>query len=164
MKDLFTKQKTKRVLLYALYMLVVLLTQNILLCEVRPMGVCPMFLPAVAVAVGMFEGATWGTVFSMILGLFADMAYVENTVMFTILLPALAFGAGFVSQFLINRRFFAYMGASLAALLIGGAVQMLGVAVKEGISTVMISTALLQAIWALPLAAAVYLPPARWIE
>ena len=73
-------------------------------------------VPAAVVAVGMFEGASWGAIFGLVLGIFADMDYVENTVMFTLLLPALAFFAGFVSQFFINRRFFAYMGAAFAAV------------------------------------------------
>ena len=147
-------------------MFLALITQNMLLTQLRPLGVCPLVLPAVAVAVGMFEGATFGSVFSLIMGIFADMAFRENTVMFTILFPSLAFAAGFVAQFFINRLFFAYMGAALIGFLVTGAVQMLHtVAVDEGLwSPLMLVTVLLQTLWSLPFAVPAYYPPAKWIE
>ena len=84
--------------------------------------------------------------------------------MFTLLLPALAFFAGFVSQFFINRRFFAYMGAAFAACLITAAVQMVGTAASDGWSASMLVTVALQTLWSLPPAVLVYFPPAKWIE
>lgn len=164
MRELFAKINVKRLLKYALYMFLSLVTQNMLFTQIRPFGVCPMVLPAVAVAVGMFEGATWGAVFSLIMGIFADMAFIENTVTFTILFPALSFAAGFVSQFYINRRFFAFMGVTLAALLVTGVVQMLKTAAMDVWAGSMITTVLLQTLWSLPPAVLAYFPPAEWIE
>lgn len=164
LRELFAKINVKRLLKYALYMFLSLVAQNMLFTQIRPFGVCPMVLPAVAVAVGMFEGATWGAVFSLIMGIFADMAFIENTVTFTILFPALSFAAGFVSQFYINRRFFAFMGVTLAALLVTGVVQMLKTAAMDVWAGSMITTVLLQTLWSLPPAVLAYFPPAEWIE
>lgn len=164
MRELFAKINVKRLLKYALYMFLSLVAQNMLFTQIRPFGVCPMVLPAVAVAVGMFEGATWGAVFSLIMGIFADMAFIENTVTFTILFPALSFAAGFVSQFYINRRFFAFMGVTLAALLVTGVVQMLKTAAMDVWAGSMITTVLLQTLWSLPPAVLAYFPPTEWIE
>ena len=164
MRELFAKINVKRLLKYALYMFLSLVAQNMLFTQIRPFGVCPMVLPAVAVPVGMVEGATWGAVFSLIMGIFADMAFIENTVTFTILFPALSFAAGFVSQFYINRRFFAFMGVTLAALLVTGVVQMLKTAAMDVWAGSMITTVLLQTLWSLPPAVLAYFPPAEWIE
>lgn len=158
---IFNRINFKRLLKFALFLFLSLLAQNMVLNRVRILGVCPLVLPAVAVAVGMFEGATWGAVFSLILGIFADMAYIENTITFTVLFPALAFASGFISQFFINRRFFAFMGAALAGLLITGFVQMIRTVVGDTFSLSMLTTVALQTLWALPLAPLAYYPAAH---
>lgn len=163
-REILSRIKVRRVLRYALFMFLALLTQTMLFTQLRIAGVCPMILPAVAVAVGMFEGATWGAVFSLIMGVFADMAFVENTILFTVLFPAIAFASGFVSTFFINRRFFAFMGAALMGLLVTALMQMLRTVAVDTFAPVMFRTVLLQTLWSLPFAVLAYLPPARWIE
>ena len=145
-------------------MFLTLLAQTMVLNRLRLLGVCPLVLPAAAVALGMFQGTVWGAIFSLLMGVFADMAFVENTVTFTLLFPLLAFGAGFLSRFYINRRFFAYMGAALLGLLATGLVQMLLVVAKDSFSLVMLPTLALQTLWSFPLAVLTYYPAAHWIE
>lgn len=164
MKELFAKVNLRRLLLYALYLFLVLVFQTMVLTQLRPLGVCPFILPAAAVAVGMFEGASWGAVFGLVLGIFTDMAYVESTIGYTLLFPAIAFAVGFVSQFFINRRFFAFMVATCAALLITGVFQMVKVLVSEGWSFSLLYTVILQTVWSLVPAVLAYLPPAKWID
>jgi len=163
-KELNERINIKRLLKYLLYMFLSLVCQNMLFTKLRIFGVCPMVLPAVAVAVGMFEGATWGAVFSLVMGIFADMAFIENTVMFTILFPMLAFASAFISQFFINRRFFAFMGNAFMALLVTALVQALKTFAMDGWSFAMIPTVIMQTLWSLPFAAIAYYPPAKWIE
>ena len=164
MKELLAKINLRRMLLYALYLFLVLIFQNMALTQIRPLGVCPFMLPAAVVAVGMFEGASWGAIFGLLMGIFADMFYVESTVGFTLLFPAIAFAVGFVSQFFINRRFFAFMVATCAALLITGVFQMVKVLVSEGWSFSLLYTVILQTVWSLVPAVLAYLPPAKWID
>ena len=156
------KVEWKQVLRNALYIFLCLLVQTMLLARFRIAGICPYALPAAAVALGMFEGPIGGVLYSLVLGYFADMAFVENTVLFTLLFPALAFAAGFIAQFFINRRFFAYMGAALLGLAITAMGQMLHTSTMDGFSGAMLSTVLLQTLWSLPLAALAYIFPARW--
>lgn len=163
-KLLFSRVNFKRVLKQALYIFLALLAQNMVLNRARILGVCPFVLPAAAIALGMFEGATWGAVLSLIMGIFADMAYVENTVLFTVLFPMLAFGSALVSQFYVNRRFFAFMGVALVGLLVTGLVQMLHIAAMDSFSLSMVPTVLLQTAWALPLAPLAYYPAAHMME
>ena len=164
LKEIWSKINPRRVLLYALYLFLALVLQTMVLTYIRPLGVCPFVLPAAAVAVGMFEGGIWGAVFALILGIFTDMVFVESTVTFTLLFPALAFATGFVAQFFINRRFFGFMLAAAVALLITGLVQMLKVWAADSGSMSMLGTVLLQTLWSLPPAALAYFPPAKWIE
>lgn len=164
MKDILARIEIKKLLKYALYLFLSLVTQDMLFTQVRIFGVCPMVLPAVAVAVGMFEGPYFGAIFALILGIFADMAYIENTVTFTLLFPALAFGSAFISQFFVNRRFFAFMGVAFAGLLLTALVQMMRAFATGGWAWALVSTVLLQTLWSIPPAALAYFPPAKWIE
>ena len=164
LKEIFSKANIKRLLKYALFMFLALVAQNMLFTQLRLFGVCPLVLPAVAVAVGMFEGATWGAVFSLIMGIFADMSFVEHTIFFALVLPALSFAAAFVSQFFINRRFFAFMGITLAALFITAALQMLKTLAGDTWSGAMLSTIIVQTLWSMPFSAVAYFPPAKWIK
>ena len=162
MGEFLEKINLNRVLRYALFMLLTLMTQNMVLSHIRPLGVCPLVLPAAAAAVGMFEGATFGPVFSLIMGYLADMSFVENRIFFLLLLPVLSLMAAFVSQFFINRRFFAFMGLALLSLLITSALQIVKTMANDSWSTQLLLVGIFQTLWSLPFSALAYFLPARW--
>ena len=162
MRDLLEKINLGKVIKYTLFMFLTLMAQNMLLSHIRPLGVCPLILPAAAAAVGRFEGATWGPLLSLVMGYFADMSFVENRVFFLVLLPLLSLLSAFVSQFFINRRFFAFLGISLTVLLITGLLQMLKTMAGDTWSSDMLTVAALQTLWSLPFSALTYFLPERW--
>ena len=162
MRDLLEKIDLRKVVRYTLFLFLTLMAQNMVFSHIRPFGVKPLLLPAAAAAVGMFEGATWGPLFSLVMGYFADMSFVEHRVFFLLLLPALSLLSAFMSQFFINRRFFAFMGIAFVALLITGLLQMLKTLAGDAWSLEMLKVVGLQTLVSLPPAALAYPLPARW--
>ena len=57
--------KTRRGVLYALYLIGALLVQNVILSHVALFGVRAMFLPALVVAAALFEGGWGGGLFGL---------------------------------------------------------------------------------------------------
>ena len=164
MLNFFEKINLKKLLKYLLFMFLTLITQNTLFTQLRLFGVCPLLLPSAAVAVGMFEGPVFGAYFSLIMGIFGDMAFKEQAVLFAAVLPSLSFIAAFMAQYFVNRRLFAYMGMALAAAFATAAVQMLRTMAGDSFSFSMITTMVIQALWSMPPAVLAYFPPAKWIR
>ena len=162
MKELLEKINLNKVVKYTLFMFLTLMAQNMVLSHIQPLGIHPLILPAAAAAAGMFEGATWGPVFSLFMGYFADMSFVENSIFFLLLLPLLSLLSAFVSQFFINRRFFAFMGITLAELLITAVVQMLKTLAGDTWSSDMLFVVVFQTLFSLPFSALAYFLPERW--
>ena len=52
MKEILRKIKPRRLMWYAVFLLLTLVLQNMVFPQIRPLGVCPMVLPAAVVAVG----------------------------------------------------------------------------------------------------------------
>lgn len=163
-KDLLTPRRLRRVLWYGVYLLLVLVVQDMVLTQIRPLGVCAFIPPAAVTAVAMFEGAIPGVVFALVMGIFTDMFTPGTVITYTVLFPVLAFGVGILAQFFVNRRFMGFMLLALAALLLTAAVQTLIISVKSAGSLSALETAILQTLWSLPVSALVYIPPARLIE
>ena len=155
--DLIDPKKVRRILAYAILIVFTLLAQNAVFSRFSFFGVKALFLPAACVAAGMFEGGVGGAVFGLFLGFFGDMNFAENTVMFTALFPVIGFFAGFAEEFFLNRRFFPFMAASLAALLLTGLFQAATASILSGGALVpLLKTAGLQALWSLPESAVFY--------
>ena len=141
--DLINKDKVHRVLWCALYMAVTLLLQNTVFAHIALFGVHAMFVPAVVVAVGVFEGGTWGAVFGLIAGYFGAMGYPGTGMLFAVLFAVIGFGAG--------------MLACLAAFLLTAFCQMFRLWIFHGASFWrLLAVALGQSVLSLPLAIPYY--------
>lgn len=162
LEEMTEKKTIRRLFQYLIYMFLMLVMQNMVLVHIHPLQIYAFVLPSAVVAVGMFESALTGALFGLVLGIFSDMFFIESAILYTVLFPFLAFAANFVSEFYINRRFFAYMITALAAGLITGAFQMLRVMVTDSFALSMFRIVILQVVWTIPFSVLAYLPPASW--
>ena len=162
MRDFFQQTIIKKILRYVLYGFLALVMQNMLLTQLRIGGICPMVLPAAVAAVGMFEGLEFGVFFGLIVGIFADMAFVENTILFTILFPTIGFFSAFVSKYFINKRFVAFMVLALAASIVTAILQMIVVLIGDTWSAEYLKTAFYQIVISIPFSALAFPLPDAW--
>ena len=152
-------KKLRVILEYAVYMMLVMLLQSLLFSKISIFGAKGFIIPAAAVAAGIYLGGVRGAVFGIFLGLFTDMAFPETTVLFTVLFPMIGFGAGFASEFYINKSFFAFMIFSIAAILLTGLVQLAAALISGGTEIVAgLVTVLLQTLLSILPVMLLYLP------
>ncbi|MEG1632997.1 MAG: hypothetical protein RR314_02980 [Oscillospiraceae bacterium] len=156
--DLINMQKLRRGAIYAVYMLLVLALQELVLSRLSFFGVHTLVVPAAVVAVGMLEGGVWGGVFGLFAGLLCDMTF-GNTALFAALFPAIGFFSGLLARYFVNKRFFAYMAVCLLGLAVTAFFQFfrLWVFMDQPFGPLFV-TALLQTLWSLPFAALLYSP------
>ncbi len=152
--------KKMRVFLeYAVYLLLAMLLQGLLFSRLSIFGVKGFVLPAAVVAAGMYLGGMRGAVFGICLGLVTDMSYTESSFMYTIVFALIGFGAGFASEFYINKSFLVFMVMSVIAVLLSGLAQYLAAVIFGGAELVQgIVTVLLQTALSIPPMALLYLP------
>ena len=156
-RDLIDREKLRRVLLYLVYIIVVQFLQDTFFSNFKIFGVNMLFVPAAAVAIGVFEDGVWGAAFGLILGFLADISY-NYTALFVAVFPVLGFFAGILSRWLVNKRFFAYMLVCTAGCVVTAAAQMFGLLLKGHEFGSMLWTAIVQVLWSLPMTAALYFP------
>lgn len=143
--------KTRRGVLYALYLFAALLVQNVILSHVALFGVRAMFLPALVVAAGLFEGGWGGGLFGLAAGILSDLFFGSQSVLFTVLFPVMGFVSGFLGDFYLNKRLFTYCIMGAAALFLAAFAQMFSLLFYKGQSSPALwVTALLQTLWSLP--------------
>lgn len=157
------REKVRKGLCYFLVIIATLMIQDLLMPHITILKVRPLIIPVAAVAVGMFEGGTYGAVFGLFLGFFADMGFAENTVLFLVLMALLGFASGFAADFIINRSFIAFMAAAFTGLLFTAVIQMIRPFILGSGAGRVILTGLLQTVWTLPFAA-LYYPVIRAIS
>ena len=108
-------KKLRVFLEYAVYLLLAMLLQGLLFSRLSIFGVKGFVLPAAVVAAGMYLGGMRGAAFGICLGLVTDMSYTESSFMYTIVFALIGFGAGFASEFYINKSFLVFMVMSVIA-------------------------------------------------
>lgn len=156
-RDLINREKLRRALLYFAYVFVVCFLQDSVFGPISLFGANMMFVPAAAIAIGGFEGGVWGAAFGLILGFFADISF-GNVALFTALFPVLGFAAGILTRWYVNDSLFAYLITCFVSFLITAAAQIAGPALAGNPLAPMLWTGLVQSVWSLPMAAAVYYP------
>ena len=155
--DIIDLDKLRRAILYLLVIGIALWLQTGVFSRIAPLGVKPMFLPAVVVAIGLWEDGVWGGVLGLVAGVGCDLALAGSTVLFLILLAAVGFFSGVLAEFFINRRFFAFLLLSAAALLLTAFCQAFPLWAFRGAAPAALApVALLQAAWSLPFAVPAY--------
>lgn len=133
MLNKFFEWKKIRVLLqYAVYMLLALLLQGILFSRISIFGVKGMLMPAAVVGAGLYLGGVRGAVFGLFMGIFTDMNFSENTVLFTVLFSAIGFFSGLAAEYYVRRGFGTFMILGTAACLLTCLVQMLTAVIAHG--------------------------------
>ena len=143
--------RIRRGVLYALYLLAFLLLQNVILSHIAPFGVRAMFMPALVVAVALFEGGYRGGLFGLAAGVVCDLFFAGQSVLFSVLFPVIAFAVGFMADFFLNRRFFSYAVLAVGALFLSAFAQMFPLLVYRGQGSWMLwGVAILQTLWSVP--------------
>ena len=155
--DLINLRKIRKAILYLLCIIVALWLQTMVLSRVELLNAKPFFLPALVVAIGLFEGGVWGGTLGLATGIGCMLSMAGSPVLFLVLFPAIGFLSGLLADYLINRRFVAYLLLAALALLITALLQALPLWIFRGANPrPLFTVALLQALWALPLAIPAY--------
>ncbi len=155
--ELIDFKKIRKALWYLLCVIITISLQNLLFSRVAIFGVHALFVPVIVVAFGIFEGAVWGAALGLVTGYFCDMTMVDNTALFMVLFAVMGFAAGFLTEFLINRRFFSYLVLSVAALLLTAICQIVPLWIFRATPFFdLLPTVLLQVLWSTPFSVPAY--------
>ncbi len=157
--DLIDLSKLRRAIVYAVTLAIVFAVQDLVAARVPLWGVRPMMIPAAVVAIGLFEGGLWGGFLGLATGFFFDMGYIEQTVLFTVLLTVTGFFAGVLGKYLFHKGFLSYMALVLAAMILVTAAQMIPfLFFTDTRDAAVWRVGLVQILWSLPWAVPVYFP------
>ena len=90
-------------------------------------------------------------------GYLTDISY-GNVALFTVLFPLLGFFSGVFTRWFVNASLFAYLIMCLVAFAVTAAAQMLELLLTGNALLPMLRTAIIQTLWSMPMAAALYFP------
>ena len=155
--ELTNLRRLRKACLYLICIVVALWLQTMALPRLELFGAKPFFIPALVVAIGMCEGGVWGGLLGILAGIGCDWAFSDSTVLFLVLFAAFGFLSGMLSEYLINRSFFACMLLSVLALAVTALCQVIPLWIFRGAEPRgLLTVAGLQALWSLPFAALSY--------
>ena len=155
--DLIDLRKLRRAAIHLVGTVLALWLQTMVLSRVEIFGAKPFFLPAVAVVIGLWEGGVWGALLGLFAGAYCDMCFSDSSVLFLILFTAFGFFSGVLADYFLNRRFISYMLLAALALVITALCQIVPLWIFRSTPLQpLLTTALLQSLWSLPLAAPLY--------
>lgn len=155
--DLINLKKIRKALLYALCAAVTLLLQQTVFCRIVVLGVKPMFVPVIVVAIGLFENGMWGGIFGLAAGLLCDAASSDTTVLYTVIMAAIGFFSGVMTAAYINKRFYSYMIVAALALALTALCRIVPLWVYYSAPLgPLLRTGGLQVLWSLPFAVPAY--------
>lgn len=155
--ELIDFKKIRKAIWYILCVIVTISLQNLLFSRVEIFGVHPFFVPVIVVAIGVYEGAVWGAALGLITGYFCDITMLDSTATFLALFAVVGFAAGFLTESLINRRFFSFFVLALAALAAAIVCQIVPLWIFKGTALgKLLPTMLLQLVWSAPFAVPAY--------
>lgn len=157
--DLISPKKLRHSLWYVALGILLLFLQDTVFSRLGLFGIKMLFLPAACIAVGMEEGGTAGGLFGLLLGILGDMSFAENTVLFTLLFPILGFLGGYAAEYWITRSYSSYLIAAGTAILATGLLQLFRMVISQpGAILSGLLVGIVQTLWSMPMAAAVYFP------
>lgn len=143
--------RIRRGALFFLVLMLYLILQDVVMSHVALLGIRAMFLPALVVAVGHFEGGWRGGLFGLLAGIFQDISGTEITLFFTLIYPLMGFVAGFLTEFLLNRHFYVYCIFACGSLFLVAFMQMLPLLLSfSGSTGALWKTCILQTLWSVP--------------
>jgi len=155
--DLINLKKIRKAIVYLFCIVLTLWLQTMVFSRVAFLGAKPFFVPALVVAIGLFEGGIWGGVLGLVTGFYCDMSLSGNTIQFTVFCTACGFFSGCLVDFVINRRFVSYMLLAALTLLAAAFIQAAPLWLfRDTAPAPLFSVAGLQAVWSLPFAVLFY--------
>jgi len=117
----------------------------------------PLLLPAAAVAVSMFEGASRGAVLGLVAGALCDISFLDPISKFMLLLTLLCMIIGTLTDRIVARGFIPYLVIAIISLMICSLVQLFVPLAFDGArSDALFRTALQEIIITVPFTIIIY--------
>ena len=149
--ELINLRKARKAILYLLLIILTIWMQTMVFSRFTLLGAKPFFVPALIVAVGLFEGGVWGGMLGIAAGIGCMLSMTGSPVLLLVLLPVFGFLSGMLADFLINRRFVSYLLLGALALLLTAALQALPLWIfRDAAPEPLFTVAALQTAWSLP--------------